>query len=390
MTADTNSRLDYPTENSKLKAAADFVLRVLADSVADEHAEYYVYRSVAAVLEERSLLARAGRLSDILAPPDRNAVAEAVCALWDELPRQYHFLFPLPGVAFELDATITPGVDLVTVDRSEVDWQGMSTRPGHAPHDIEAGSVSAMRVTGAGLVQFGGVYDPPVATAIRRAKIVLQLGEVERVFRFEPFLAFKFPPRMAKYSPPFGIEGTTGEVNLPAGFANAVTEIIPWRREELLGPMRVDHRLDRVGTVLAGDEECEKHHDLQRSRPKADDPVNQHCARIATAAEWLFDSEHEVQSATTFVQAAIALESLYGGDVDEPVGKTLSNRLAYALGKSPQEREQLHALFESFYKTRSRVVHSGVSRLNVGARQQLLEARTVLKKALAHELSLIG
>jgi hypothetical protein len=122
--------------------------------------------------------------------------------------------------------------------------------------------------------------------------------------------------------------------------------------------IRLDHRFDKVGIVLAKEQEFETHHEVRRSRPTGGDPVNQHCARIATAAEWLFDSEHDVQSATTFIQAAIAPESLYGGGIDEPVGKTLSNRLAYSLGKSAREREQLQVLFENFYVTGSRVVHS--------------------------------
>lgn len=134
--------------------------------------------------------------------------------------------------------------------------------------------------------------------------------------------------------------------------------------------------------------------DPNRAKPKEKREVykrliQQHCARIATAAEWLFDAEHEPESATTFVQTAIAFEALYGGGKSDPVVETLSNRLAYALGKTPQHRDFLREKFTEFYGIRSAVVHSGASRLTGEQRNILLFVRnSVLRDALKHELEL--
>ena len=118
--------------------------------------------------------------------------------------------------------------------------------------------------------------------------------------------------------------------------------------------------------------------------------LDRHCARIATAAEWLFDATHDQASATTFVQTAIGFEALYGGAKGEPVIETLANRVAYSLGTSPQSREQTARAFTEFYDTRSAVVHSGASRLTTEQQRQLTNAQSTLRKALRHEMRLVS
>jgi len=132
------------------------------------------------------------------------------------------------------------------------------------------------------------------------------------------------------------------------------------------------------------------------SQPPNSDPdglkeyhLIQHCARIATSTEWLFDAVNESASAIAFVQVAIGFEALFGGDVNDPIKKTLSNRVAYSLGKSPLEREELADLFIKFYDTRSKVVHTGASRLNMEQRKQFEFGKDVLGRCQLHELSLI-
>jgi Apea-like HEPN len=114
-------------------------------------------------------------------------------------------------------------------------------------------------------------------------------------------------------------------------------------------------------------------------------------ARIATAAEWLFDAErNESESATTFVQTAIGYEALYGGSKGEPVVQTLANRFAYSLGRTPQSREFLRDWFEEFYEVRSQVVHNGASRLTGKQRKLLSIMLGLLRETLQHELGLVS
>ena len=116
---------------------------------------------------------------------------------------------------------------------------------------------------------------------------------------------------------------------------------------------------------------------------------HRHCARIATAAEWLFDARSE-SSPTGLVQTAIAFEALYGGAKGESVVETLANRIAYTLGRTPQHREWLVESFTDFYDTRSKVVHNGASRLTNEQKVQLGSTQRVLKELLRHELRLVA
>jgi hypothetical protein len=132
-----------------------------------------------------------------------------------------------------------------------------------------------------------------------------------------------------------------------------------------------EERLERVGRVLTRE---------------ADD----HCARIATAAEWLFDAEYQPKSATTLMQTAIALEALHGGGERDPIRSTLANRIAYSLGVTAAERTELMSFVHRFHDTRSSVVHRGASRLNGDQPFNWMPGRTFCRKRLRHEMRLLG
>jgi Apea-like HEPN len=91
----------------------------------------------------------------------------------------------------------------------------------------------------------------------------------------------------------------------------------------------------------------------------------------------------------TFVQLAIAFEALYGGTEEDPIEKTISNRIAYSVGRSTGEREQLRTDFAEFYRTRSKVVRRGATRLNYEQYQQFLMGQEVLTRCLKRELELL-
>jgi hypothetical protein len=150
-------------------------------------------------------------------------------------------------------------------------------------------------------------------------------------------------------------------------------------------------RLSVVGLILAREGQWDPvvSRQAKSAVEAAQAQLDRHCARIATAAEWLFDATHDQASATTFVQTAIGFEALYGGAKGEPVIETLANRVAYSLGTSPQSREQPARAFAEFYNTRSAVVHNGASRLTIDQQRQLTNAQSTLQKALRHEMRLV-
>jgi hypothetical protein len=177
---------------------------------------------------------------------------------------------------------------------------------------------------------------------------------------------------------------------LPAALAGALARLTV-KPSEAQPQASLGDRLSVAGLILAregqSDPTVRKH--AKSPVEAAPTELDRHCARIATAAEWLFDATHEQASATTFVQTAIGFEALYGGAKGEPVIETLANRVAYSLGTSPQSREQTARAFTKFYDTRSAVVHSGASRLTMEQQRQLSGSQSTLKKALRHEMRLV-
>lgn len=84
--------------------------------------------------------------------------------------------------------------------------------------------------------------------------------------------------------------------------------------------------------------------------------------KLRTSAIWLLRAMLSGRSMDTILESAIALEVLLGDQaMSDKVGLTrlMSNRCAYALGKTAGEREDYIKFFEKFYKLRSEIVHTG-------------------------------
>lgn len=132
---------------------------------------------------------------------------------------------------------------------------------------------------------------------------------------FETATRSASPPIYAKYSTPVGLGQATDKITLPPTFANALP--VNSIKELPLGDALAtsnDLRFARIGQVL---EQDAKRRDAKQN--KEEFHLIQHCARIATAAEWLFDAVNESASAIAFVQVTIGFEALYGGENNDPV-----------------------------------------------------------------------
>lgn len=71
-------------------------------------------------------------------------------------------------------------------------------------------------------------------------------------------------------------------------------------------------------------------------------------ARIATAVEWYIDSLLVTNQTVALLEVCIGLEAILGDEEDmTEMTRRLCDRLAYTLGKSPEERKSLHAKYES-------------------------------------------
>ena len=114
--------------------------------------------------------------------------------------------------------------------------------------------------------------------------------------------------------------------------------------------------------------------------------------KITRAARWLFDSYTGQDEMLQFVQAMIALEVLLGDkDVTDIVGigKLMSNRCAYLIGKTQEERSNILDEFSKIYRVRSDIVHSGKSRLNPDERALFNKLRWMCQRVIQEEVSLL-
>jgi hypothetical protein len=362
----------------------------------DDYAWLYAYVSIRIALRDGGYLTRIGQLRDMATEAERNALSEKVKEYWLAVPHDYVFTFPLPGISIADPITICSGVTLVNVPHSEVDEASMRLTSGLSGLLGAARQLTgcpSVKVPAKGLIELRESTEVPAAVAIRIAKIVIQLARVEEIFQGTSDTV-EAPPKFATYSVSGGSTPLLQNVTLPPSFAIALRKSALKQKPAGLGASDIQLRSElfsRIGVVV----------ELDGKRRSAKQPPNndrgalaqyhliQHCARIATATEWLFDAENEVAPAMAFVQVAIGFEALYGGEINDPIKKTLSNRVAYSLGKSPGEREELANLFVDFYDTRSKVVHTGASRLNLNQRKQFEFGKNVLGRCLHHELSMI-
>lgn len=74
---------------------------------------------------------------------------------------------------------------------------------------------------------------------------------------------------------------------------------------------------------------------------------------------WLREARFEVQNDAAIVKAVIGLEALFVQERGEPLAHTISERVAFLLGRDPAQRAVLYRITKRLYDARSNVVHSG-------------------------------
>jgi hypothetical protein len=93
------------------------------------------------------------------------------------------------------------------------------------------------------------------------------------------------------------------------------------------------------------------------------------------------------------VQATVALEILLGDRIEAEalgLGTLLANRLAYLTGQTPTDRQHILTEFKRLYDLRSRIVHSGKTRLDDDERQALSDLQRHMQYALHEQIAGFG
>ena len=114
--------------------------------------------------------------------------------------------------------------------------------------------------------------------------------------------------------------------------------------------------------------------------------------QMLLASQWLFDSYSGQDELLSFVQSMVVLEILLGDKSisDEiGIGGLISNRVAYFIGATHEERAELLKEFKEIYKVRSQIVHSGKHRLTLHERTLFGRLRWICRKVIDKEVDLL-
>lgn len=115
-------------------------------------------------------------------------------------------------------------------------------------------------------------------------------------------------------------------------------------------------------------------------------------ARVALAAQWFFDSETSDSPLLGFVQAMVCLEILYGDKAAAQklgLNELLKNRCAYSIGNGAEDRAGILKSFDEIYDVRSRIVHTGHSRLTAKEREHFQTLRWYCRRAIYAETEML-
>jgi hypothetical protein len=115
-------------------------------------------------------------------------------------------------------------------------------------------------------------------------------------------------------------------------------------------------------------------------------------APIVLASEWFFNNHTGHDQLLSYVQAMVVLEILLGDKAasDEiGLGRLLSNRCAYLIGKTQDERAAILRDFDQIYAVRSEIVHRGKSRLTHDELALFYKLQWLCHRAIQKEIELL-
>jgi hypothetical protein len=113
---------------------------------------------------------------------------------------------------------------------------------------------------------------------------------------------------------------------------------------------------------------------------------------IILASQWLFDSHAGHDQLLSFIQSMVVLEIILGDKArsDEiGIGELISNRFAYLIGTTLEERSQLLTAFKQIYRVRSQIVHAGKHKLTLDERSLFRRLRWMCRRLIDKEIDLL-
>ncbi|MDH6591495.1 hypothetical protein M2165_001384 [Variovorax sp. TBS-050B] len=118
-----------------------------------------------------------------------------------------------------------------------------------------------------------------------------------------------------------------------------------------------------------------------------------HALRIAAGMEWLIDSLVTTNQTLSLVQSCIGIEAILGdsnsGSYELGITARLSERFAYLMGTSAENRSELRERLRAIFAKRGDLVHARRHRLPPSDLQVVHAAQKMLQELIRKELSLV-
>jgi hypothetical protein len=340
------------------------------------------------------------KLTEIQGYNDADAVAARLLGQFESLPWQYRLTVKLPDALGELlhtaetAATLSPSIWIVRATEEFAHQFPLETTSDQLNQRL-AGEVTLLNFLSKekakpkwdhGSVYFQiaaegfiGQYGASATSsyAERHLRSLFGMGLATRLLDFKHTYS-SIPPKTFVYLHRRSDDGTW-EPRTRYELNDAVSRCIAnLRLHDLGGPLLAQHmprwvsaRLSDISAAFRSGE---------RSEP------------TILAAQWLFDSYAGHDPLLSFVQSMVVLEIVLGDKAvsDEiGIGELISNRFAYLVGTTHEERTDLIAEFKKIYKVRSQIVHSGKHSLNLDERALFQRLRWMCRRAIDKEIDLL-
>lgn len=330
---------------------------------------------------------------------DMNAVAARLVAEFESLPWEYRVTTQLSNDFSALFAksikefSLSDSVRLITPTDKTIEEFPLQSGIEKRDREISGTSLAVLmlglpkaeeynqastylqvKVTG-----FIGKYvdTQPVQDALSALKAFFGLALAVRLLRVES----KFRPSPAKVKS--YIHRRTGNAWVIEGLSQL--DSLPSETPSDLVIHNLDGKIDNDEKKIGWMNHCLPVISLAFSNPER-------AQKILLAAQWLFDSHCGRNELLSFIQCTVVMEILLGDKAVTDVlglGQLLRNRCAYLIGDSAKQRDEILSDFGKIYDVRSKIVHSGKSRLNYEESALFRKLQWMCRRVIQEELDLL-
>ncbi|QKY09493.1 HEPN domain-containing protein [Janthinobacterium lividum] len=330
-----------------------------------------VYENFSNFLPNHDLDLFTKRITDI-SDDEHKSFSNSVLSELDRLPVTYDIYFPLPKLELEKSVEVSSEIMLfvgATLLGTEIGFGNPKTTylkiqaNGYASRDKNQSAI---------------YY------ALSKMKKFIEIGRLKGIFWTSPFDNALYSllgqhsieiikAQVIESEYPNKVTSCLLDVNISTYLAK-IRLLLEWEKLDLLELIKVpqSETINKISTTfnIIDNEE-----------------ISDNCNGLKRALEWSFDAEADEDEKISFVKKCISLESALGeGNETDSITDRLSDRCAFLVSKTPNERNATRKSIKEIYKLRSKYVHGVIDRFTEENRKSADSCHWYLDKVLNKEL----